>query len=72
MTSRTTLRLLLGASMPLLLVACAGNTPSVDTRSQRDCPSGQVLVCKGGSANSSVSDSELNRTDICICRAKDP
>lgn len=32
---------------------------------------GQVLVCKGGSANSRVKDSKLNETDICICRQQD-
>ena len=56
----------------LLLGACAGNTPSADTRSERDCPAGQVLVCKGSSANSRVGDSRLNEKDICICRQQEP
>lgn len=55
-----------------LIAACAGNTPSPDTRSARDCPAGQVLVCKGSSANSRVPDSRLNEKDICICRPQDP
>lgn len=56
----------------LAVSACAGNTPSPDTRSENDCPAGQVLVCKGGDANSRVKDSKLNEKDICICRRKDP
>ena len=46
-----------------LLTACAGNTPSLDTRSDSDCPVGQVLVCQ---------DSRLNEKSVCICRRKDP
>lgn len=56
----------------LLLSACAGNTPSLDTRSESNCPAGQVLVCKGSSANSRVKDSRLNEIDMCICRQTDP
>lgn len=55
-----------------IFAGCAGNTPSPDTRSERDCPSGQVLVCKGSDANSRVKDSRLNEKDVCICRQKDP
>jgi len=55
----------------LLLTACAGNTPSLDTRSDHDCPAGQVLVCKGSDANSRVPGSKLNTKDICICREAD-
>jgi hypothetical protein len=47
--------------------ACAGMAPSPDTRGEKDCPLGQVLVCKGGEANSRVKDSRLNENDICIC-----
>lgn len=62
------------ALLPAVLLAagCAGNTPSIDTRSDTDCPAGQVLVCKGSDANSRVKDSRLNTKDICICRQKDP
>lgn len=56
----------------LLVAGCAGNTPSPDTRSDDDCPPGQVLVCKGSDANSRVKSSRLNEKDVCICRAKDP
>ncbi len=55
-----------------LLAACASNAPASDVAKERRCPPGQVLVCKGGDANSRVKDSELNTTDVCICRQKDP
>ncbi len=65
------------ATVPLLaallaLAGCAANSSATDSRSARDCPSGQVLVCKGSSANSRVEDSRLNEKDICICQQVDP
>lgn len=65
-------RTLAAALLAMTVAGCAGNTPSPDTRSAEDCPAGQVLVCKGGEANSRVGDSRLNERDICICRQKDP
>ncbi|MGB5354572.1 MAG: hypothetical protein WBM54_13890 [Woeseia sp.] len=53
------------------LTACATSHGAQDTRNSQSCPSGQILVCKGGDANSRVKDSKLNETDICICRQQD-
>lgn len=59
------------AASGLVIAACAGNSPSLETRSDTDCPAGQVLVCKGGQGNSRIKDSKLNEADICICRQQD-
>ena len=69
MRNLNTYLLIAGAT---LLTGCAGNTPSLDTRSDSDCPAGQVLVCQGSDANSRVKDSRLNEKSVCICRQKDP
>jgi hypothetical protein len=55
----------------VLLAACAGSTHAPDARDAERCPSGQVLVCTGGVANSRVKDSKLNESDICLCRQQD-
>lgn len=68
----TVLKQLMTLALAGLIAGCAGNTPSPDTRSESNCPSGQVLVCKGSDANSRIKDSRLNEKDVCICRQKDP
>ena len=65
-------RLLAPLVAAALLSACAGNAPDNDRLAQRQCPSDQVLVCKGGDVNSRVKDSKLNTKDVCICRQQDP
>lgn len=71
MKRRTLAKILLLTAASSLLAACASNTTAQDTLNEQRCPPGQVLVCKGGEANSRVKDSKLNETDICICRQKD-
>lgn len=71
MTSRQLSVFILIIALNFGLAACASSAGTQDARNAQRCPSGQVLVCKGGETNSRVKDSELNRTDVCICRQQD-
>jgi hypothetical protein len=71
MTSERSSVLILTIALNCGLAACASSSGAQDARNAQRCPTGQVLVCKGGETNSRVKDSELNRTDICICRQQD-
>lgn len=71
MNIRTVNTLVLLLAVAGLLAGCANSPSSQDSRNAQRCPTGQILVCKGGDANSRVKDSKLNETDGCICQPQD-